>query len=382
MPPIFGPLTETGGYFSPVLLGKRLGSGAKTPDKLNEREEACMRATIKMIAEKAGVSNGTVDRVLHDRPYVKAEVRERVLQVMRELDYQPNRMASALATSGVARRFAVIQPQWEPYIGGAIQEGINRFREERRDYNLGVDLYEYTKSDTAACLRQLAKAAASEPQGIALSASDSPEIRACLRDLAEKRIPVVTFNSDIPGAPRLCYVGEDAHHAGRIAGEIAAKFVRPGDSILVAYAGPVYAGHKARANGFLERMGEVGISGDSCRVVFTNSDYDTTYREVTRALREDPHICCVYMANRSVPACVEAIRDCGRTGQVRVVAHDCDPEICELLRAGAVDFTIGQDFTYQSYQALSVLFGAEVDHKLPEQDFYYPSSPILNAEMI
>ena len=38
-----------------------------------------MRATIKMIAERAGVSIGTVDRVLHDRPYVKAEVRERVL---------------------------------------------------------------------------------------------------------------------------------------------------------------------------------------------------------------------------------------------------------------------------------------------------------------
>ena len=38
-----------------------------------------MRATIKMIAERAGVSIGTVDRVLHNRPYVKAEVRERVL---------------------------------------------------------------------------------------------------------------------------------------------------------------------------------------------------------------------------------------------------------------------------------------------------------------
>ena len=58
-----------------------------------------MRTTIKMIAERAGVSIGTVDRVLHDRPYVKAEVRERVLRVMEELDYHPNRMASAPATS-------------------------------------------------------------------------------------------------------------------------------------------------------------------------------------------------------------------------------------------------------------------------------------------
>ena len=63
-----------------------------------------MRATIKMIAEQAGVSIGTVDRVLHNRPYVKPEVRERVLQVMEALDYRPNRMASALALSGTNRR--------------------------------------------------------------------------------------------------------------------------------------------------------------------------------------------------------------------------------------------------------------------------------------
>ena len=69
-----------------------------------------MRTTIKMIAERAGVSIGTVDRVLHDRPYVKAEVRERVLRVMEELDYHPNRMASALATSGTPRKLALVQP--------------------------------------------------------------------------------------------------------------------------------------------------------------------------------------------------------------------------------------------------------------------------------
>lgn len=341
-----------------------------------------MRATIKMIAEKAGVSNGTVDRVLHDRPYVKAEVRERVLRVMQELDYQPNRMASALATSGTPRRFTVVQPQWEPYIHNAMEAGVSRFQEERRDYNLIVDIYEYPKSDAKACLTQLAIAAASDPQGIALSASDSPEVRAYLQEIAERHIPVVTFNSDLPGAPRMCYVGEDAHHAGRIAGEIASKFLRPEDRLLVVYAGPIYAGHKARADGFLERLEEVGIGRENSLIAATNSDYDATYQAVSKVLREEPELRFVYMANLSVPACVAAIRDAGRTGKVRVLAHDSDPETCRFLREGTVDFTIGQDFSYQSYQALTVLFGIEVDHQLPNQEFFYPSSPILNAELV
>ena len=102
-----------------------------------------MRATIKMIAERAGVSIGTVDRVLHDRPYVKEEVRRRVLEVLEELDYHPNRVASALATSGMARRFVIIQPEWESYVGAAMSAGVEKFRRDRQDYNVAVDVRPY-----------------------------------------------------------------------------------------------------------------------------------------------------------------------------------------------------------------------------------------------
>src|SRR5579859_6713512 len=48
------------------------------------------------VAEKAGVSLTTVSRVLNGFPTVKSEYRERVLQAMAELEYQPNRLASNL----------------------------------------------------------------------------------------------------------------------------------------------------------------------------------------------------------------------------------------------------------------------------------------------
>ena len=49
--------------------------------------------TVEMVAKMAGVSRGTVDRVLHHRGEVKSETAERVRQVMRELDFQPNTLA-------------------------------------------------------------------------------------------------------------------------------------------------------------------------------------------------------------------------------------------------------------------------------------------------
>ena len=123
-----------------------------------------MRATIKIIAERAGVSIGTVDRVLHDRPYVKEEVRRRVLEVMEELDYQPNRMASALATSGLSRRFAIIQPAWENYVGEAMSAGVTKFRQDRRDYNLTVTVHPYRQGRMEDCLRLLEQ----NPTGISV----------------------------------------------------------------------------------------------------------------------------------------------------------------------------------------------------------------------
>lgn len=53
-------------------------------------------ATIKDIAREAGVSIGTVDRVLHDRGMVSPETKARILDVMKELDYKPNHAAQGL----------------------------------------------------------------------------------------------------------------------------------------------------------------------------------------------------------------------------------------------------------------------------------------------
>ena len=339
-----------------------------------------MRATIKMIAERAGVSIGTVDRVLHDRPYVKAEVRERVLTVMAELDYRPNRMASALATSGTARRFTVIQPEWGPYIQDAMADGVNHFLEERRDYNISVEVLRYPHGDTAGCLQLLDQASRERVHGIALCGSDCGEVRERLHHLAELHVPVVTFNSDVLQAPRLCYVGEAAHHAGRVAGEIASKFLRPGDKVLLAYSGLEYVGHKGRADGFFERLEERGFSRGDFLVAATYDSYEKTRGDVSLALAAEPRLRYIYMATQSVPGCVEALRQTGRAGQVRVLAHDNSPEIRRFLKEGLVDFSIDQNLPYQSYQALSVLFGAVLERRQPEQDFFCPSITILNAE--
>ena len=57
------------------------------------------RPSIRDVARLAGVSHQTVSRVLNEHPSIRPETRERVLAVMAEISYSPNRAARALVTS-------------------------------------------------------------------------------------------------------------------------------------------------------------------------------------------------------------------------------------------------------------------------------------------
>jgi LacI family transcriptional regulator len=61
-------------------------------------KESMKRATLHDVAQAAGVSYQTVSRVINNKPDVSAETRERILQIMREMDYRPNRAAQMLST--------------------------------------------------------------------------------------------------------------------------------------------------------------------------------------------------------------------------------------------------------------------------------------------
>src|SRR5947209_15622642 len=89
-----------------------------------EKREANITLTLKDIARQAGVSLATVDRVLHNRPGVRADTVRRVKEAIERNSFQPHVAAAELAR-GRARRFAFVMPsgpnpfmqQIEAYLG-------------------------------------------------------------------------------------------------------------------------------------------------------------------------------------------------------------------------------------------------------------------------
>ncbi len=74
-----------------------------------------MKSTIHDVARLAGVSPGTVSRVIHNRPYIKQETKQRVLEAIEKLDYRPHAVASRLG-SGKTHVIGLLAPDFqEPY---------------------------------------------------------------------------------------------------------------------------------------------------------------------------------------------------------------------------------------------------------------------------
>ena len=102
------------------------------------------KVRIKDIAEKSGVSVGTVDRVLHNRPNVSKTAREKVEKVLKEINYQPNMYASALAYNKSYTFYCIIPEHESEAYWEEIEDGAAKACETRRDFHINTEIMYYS----------------------------------------------------------------------------------------------------------------------------------------------------------------------------------------------------------------------------------------------
>lgn len=120
---------------------------------------------IKDIAEKSGVSVGTVDRVLHNRPNVSKSAREKVEAVLKNINYQPNMYASALAYNKSYTFYCIIPQHKSEAYWEEIEEGAAKACEARRDFHIDVKMMYYKRFDPSTFIREYTKCLNANPMG-------------------------------------------------------------------------------------------------------------------------------------------------------------------------------------------------------------------------
>lgn len=331
------------------------------------------RATINTVALRAGVSRGTVDRVLNQRPHVKPDIYEKVIRAMKELDYIPpnEKQAKALGLTLPALeycRVGILLSSERGHFRREIMRGIEAAREYLHAYSVEVLVEECETDLPIETLEHIHNLLAKNVAGLAICTREHGTIAAKINELQAQGIPVVTYNSDISDCKRLFFVGQDLVRSGRVAGELMSKYLGAKDHLLIAVGNPEFHAHRLRLQGFCERLYENGFHGESLRIIETYNDYSLTYQKVLDVLRDDPILRGVYMANHSVTGCADAIRDVGRQGQIHVISHDLTNETQRLLQNREIDFAIAQNLYQQSYRSLIILQEYLQKHITPQRE--------------
>lgn len=335
-----------------------------------------MAVTIQQIAERANVSRGTVDRALNNRGRIDPEVAKRIRQIADEMGYvhkerkkkTPNKKTSNKKTIkiGVVTQLAKASFMLE------INRGIRQAGEELKDWGVEILLKEGFSVDEEEQVRAIEELAEEGIQGLAVMPVECERVREKINWLTEeKKIPVVTFNSDIVGTRRSCFVGMDNRKSGQTAAGLMGIMTGGIGKVLIITGYFSNVVNNARVDGFVE---EIKKSYPDLEIAGVQGSFDEAgevERIILNAMRDIPGISGIFVVSGGQAGVKTAFDSLGLKKRPYVVVYDQTPRNEKAIKDGVVDFLIDQNGFYQGYRPLYILTNMLLKDIQPEEEYQF-----------
>lgn len=330
------------------------------------------RIRIKDIAVKAGVSTGTVDRVIHNRGNVSPVTRQRVKEVMEELGYEPNIMASTLAYNRTFRIVVLLpdyknDPYWE-----LPRQGIEKAHLATRHYGLVLDWFFFDPlrvddfTEKAASIWKSPQA----PDAVLFAPVFLKESQSLLDRCRETGTPNVMINTNVQNSNSLCYVGQDSYQSGVLAARLLNFGVNQGETVLMLNLDQSITNAKHlidKERGFRDYWNDKSER----RISIIKKDFeDFNIQDELQALldglfRDHPRLSGIFVSNSRAYRVVECLSE-HQLNKIKIVGYDLIDANVQYLRSNKIDFIINQNPVKQGYLGLTnianhLIFKKEID---------------------
>jgi ribose transport system substrate-binding protein len=196
--------------------------------------------------------------------------------------------------------------------------------------------------------------------GIAVSPVDPKNQTLDLNEFA-KRVLLITHDSDAPESNRACYIGTDNVAAGRQAGEVIKKALPDGGKIMV-FVGTLDAQNaKDRFDGIKEVLKGSKVEIIDCRT--DDTDRVRAKANVLDTIVKYPDVAClVGLWSYNGPAILNAVKESGKVGKIKIVCFDEEDETLQGVKDGAIFATVVQqpyEFGYQAIKLMAKVVGGD-----------------------
>jgi LacI family transcriptional regulator len=334
--------------------------------------------TIKDIARLAGVSAGTVDRVLHNRGRVSTEALGRVNKILEEIDYKPNVIARTLGSNRTYRIAALIpNPDQDPYWAQS-RAGIRQAEAEWAHYNVQVepfvfDLYNKSSLKTVAEAVHDAK-----PDGILIAPIFYNEVLPFFELYKNSNIPFVFFNTNISEVNPLSFIGQNLYQSGRVGAELIHLAQQEGGKLAVLHINEdiqnsVHLLDKER--GFREYFGE-RKSPFTIETLNLGSLEEDAFEKQMSNLLNSADLKGIFVSTSKGSFITASYLKKFNKPHVTLVGYDMLEENLQHLKDGTINFLINQNPKRQAFLGINYM----ADHLVFKKQT--PTQDLLPLEVI
>ena len=341
--------------------------------------------TIKDIAKEAQVSEGTVDRVIHNRGGVSKKTEAKIREILERHDFSVNPIASALAMKN-KYTIATLMPThnaddlfWKsPYLG------VLKAADDVKTSGIQVNHFSFNQYDPHSYFETFKTLLESEPTAVIMVPNFSKETKQIVALLENKNIPYLFLNIDINGFNNMAFVGQDSYTAGYIAGKLMSFNNPKADSFLIIQARHNITKNNAVSNrikGFNDYFLKNDLPFNNHTLKLDSLDNSAeTIEKINSYLRENPEIKGIFVPSSRIYIIVECI-ETSTLKNLDLIGFDNTPQNIECLLNDSVSFLISQKPFDQGYEAVRVLTDYLVQNKTPHSKTFLPIDILIKENV-
>ncbi len=336
------------------------------------------KITIIDVAKKAGVSKGTVDRVLHNRGEVSKKSAEKVRKAIEELNFRPNMYASLLA-SKKAKIIACVMPHfkknefWEKEYNGFMQGGA-----AVSGLNIRVQVFFYDQYDINDFQNATREALKSNPDGVIMPTLYQEATGRFAALLSEKKIPYIYVDTKVEeDRKHLAFIGMPRRDSGILCAALLTERQKKEEikDVLILRIKRDSSGKsdptQRRREGFLSYMAEKFPDTKIHNVYIDPSKPSTIPKTLSETIKELKSVRHIVMFNSRLHLIAKCLADNPCEGR-RVIGFDDLSQNISMLRQGLADILIAQHVEEQSAKAIEIMSDYLLTNKQPDiQDNYF-----------
>jgi LacI family transcriptional regulator len=331
--------------------------------------------TIKDIAQLAGVSKGTVDRVLHKRGKVSEKALQRINEVLSEINYEPNLIARNLKNNKVHRICVIlpdpnIDPYWLPCL-----TGINDAVKEFKAYNFAIETFYFDPESTKSFLNIHKTVLKRAPDAVLLAPLFHKETLNVSKKYNASNIIVNIFNNQVVSPSIKSFVGQDLFRSGRVAAKLLDLLLNNGQIAIIhideTYENAIHMQEKER--GFRNYFSnKVNQDYNITTLNLKNPEVETSFNTF---LVENPNLSGIFITTSKAYQIAKIIND-NKRAKIGIIGYDLIDENVGYLNQGIIDFLIHQNPKRQAYLGITCL----IEHFLFDKEI--PNTTLLPIDII